>query len=152
MLHKLKTVKPRSLLIFSTSLVALLIMSPLPFFWIHSGSWISKWSKSFWRRFTSTFRPIPKTICLEKSLIKPIHVANKINHNDFEITKSEENPFCNWSIMFFTSKGITTLNTLTIRRANAPYKNSFLYGLKYLDITLNFSFNLSDMIKIMFHF
>ena len=53
MLHKLKTVKPKSLLMFSTSLVALLIISPLPFFWIHSGSWISKWSNSFWRRFTS---------------------------------------------------------------------------------------------------
>ena len=38
MLHKLKTVNPKSLLMFSTSLVALLIISPLPFFWIHSGS------------------------------------------------------------------------------------------------------------------
>ena len=140
MLHKLNTVKPKSLLMFSTSLVALLIMSPLPFFCIHSGSWISKWSKSFWRRLTSTFLPIPKTICLENSLINPINVANKTNHNDLEITKSEENPFCNWSIMFLTSRGITTLNIFTTKRAKAPNKNSFLYGLRYLNITFNFKF------------
>ena len=60
--------------------------------------------------------------------------------NDLEITKSDEKPVCIWSIMFFTSIGITTPNTLTINRAKAPYKNSFLYGLKYLDITLNFKF------------
>ena len=83
---------------------------------------------------------MPKTICLENNLIKPIHVAKNINHKDLEITKSEENPFCSWSIIFFTSNGITTLNTLTIKRAKAPYKNSFLYGFKYLDITLNFKF------------
>ena len=140
MLHKLNTVKPRSLLMFSTSLVALLIMSPLPFFCIHSGSWLNKWSKSFWRRFTSTFLPIPKTSCLEYSLINPIQVANSINNNDFEITKFEESPFCNWSIIFLTSKGITTLNTLTIRSAKTPYRNSFLYGLRYLDMTLNYKF------------
>ena len=83
---------------------------------------------------------MPKTICLEKSLIKPIEVANKINHNDLVITKSEEKPFCNWSIMFLTSNGIKTLRIFTNKSAIAPYKNSFLYGLRYLDITLNFKF------------
>ena len=39
-----------------------------------------------------------------------------------------------------TSRGITTLNKFTINRAKAPYRNSLLYGLKYLDITLNFNF------------
>ena len=69
---------------------------------------------------------MPKTICLENNLIKPIQVAKNINHKDLEITKSEENPFCNWSIIFFTSKGITTLSIFTNKRAKAPYKNSFL--------------------------
>ena len=78
---------------------------------------------------------MPKTICLENNLIKPIQVAKNINHKDLEITKSEEKPFCNWSIIFFTSKGITTLSIFTNKRAKAPYKNSFLYGLRYLDIT-----------------
>ena len=105
MLHKLKTVNPNSLLMFSTSLVALLIMSPLPFICIHSGSWISKWSKSFWRRFTSTFLPIPKTICLENNLINPIQVAKNINNKDLEITNSEEKLVCKLSIIFFLSKG-----------------------------------------------
>ena len=41
-------------------------------------------------------------------------------NKDLEITKSEENPFCNWSIMFLTSKGITTLKVLTKMRAIAP--------------------------------
>ena len=67
-----------------------------------------------------------EALILENNLIKPIQVAKNINHKDLEITKSEENPFCNWSIIFFTSKGITTLNILTIKRAIAPYKNSFL--------------------------
>ena len=39
-----------------------------------------------------------------------------------------------------TSSGITTLNIFTNKRAKAPYRNSFLYGLRYLDITLNFKF------------
>jgi len=69
---------------------------------------------------------MPKTICLENNLIKPIMVAKKINNKDLEMTKSEENPFCNWSIIFFTSKGITTLNIFTTKRAKAQYKNSFL--------------------------
>ena len=69
---------------------------------------------------------MPKTICLENNLIKPIQVAKNINHKDLEITKSEENPFCNWSIIFFTSKGITTLSIFTNKRAKDPYKNSFL--------------------------
>ena len=47
-------------------------------------------------------------------------------NKDLEITKSEENPFCNWSIIFFTSRGIATLKILTTKRAIAPYKNSFL--------------------------
>ena len=38
----------------------------------------------------------------------------------WKITKSEEKPVCNWSIIFFTSKGITTLNILTTKRASAP--------------------------------
>ena len=67
-------------------------------------------------------------------------MAKNINHNDLEIIKSAENPFCNWSIIFFTSNGITTLNIFTTKRAKPPNKNSFLYGLKYLDITLNFKF------------
>ena len=69
---------------------------------------------------------MPKTICLENNLIKPIQVAKNINHKDLEITNSDEKPFCNWSIIFFTSKGITTLSIFTNKRANAPYKNSFL--------------------------
>ena len=64
-----------------------------------------------------------------------MQVANKISHKDLEIIKSEENPFCNWSIIFFTSKGITTLSIFTNKRAKAPYKNSFLYGLRYLNIS-----------------
>ena len=64
----------------------------------------------------------------------------KINQNDLEITNSEENPSCNWSIIFFTSNGITTLNIFTTKRAKAPYKNSFLYGFRYLNITFNFKF------------
>ena len=71
---------------------------------------------------------MPKTICLENNLIKPIQVAKNINHKDLEITKSDEKPLCIWSIMYFTSRGIKTLNTLTTSRAKAPYKNSFLYG------------------------
>ena len=54
-----------------------------------------------------------------------MQVAKKTNHNDLEITKSDEKPFCIWSIMFFTSIGITTLNTLTIKRAKAPIKILF---------------------------
>jgi len=42
-----------------------------------------------------------------------MQVAKKISHKDLEITKSEENPFCNWSIIFFTSRGITTLKIFT---------------------------------------
>ena len=53
------------------------------------------WSKSFCRRFTSTFLPMPNTICLENNLIKPIQVAKNIKNNDLEITKSEEKLFCN---------------------------------------------------------
>ena len=44
----------------------------------------------------------------------------------WKITKSEEKPVCNLSIIFLTSNGITTLKTLTTSRAKAPYKNSFL--------------------------
>ena len=59
--------------------------------------------------------------------IHPLHETDKnINHKDLEITKFEENPFCSWSIIFFTSKGIKTLSIFTNKRAKAPYKNSFL--------------------------
>ena len=63
---------------------------------------------------------MPKTICLENNLIKPIQVAKNINHKDLEITKSEENPLCNLSTIFFTSKGMTTLSILTTKRATDP--------------------------------
>ena len=59
--------------------------------------------------------PIPKTICLENSLIKPMQEASKINHNDLEITKSEEKPFFNWSIIFFTSKVLQHLVYLRLK-------------------------------------
>ena len=53
------------------------------------------WSNNFWRRFTSTFLPIPNTICLENNLIRPMHVARNISNNDFDKTKLEENPSFN---------------------------------------------------------
>ena len=90
-MHKLKTVKPKSLLIFSTSLVALLIISPLPFFCIQSGSWISKWSNNFWRRFTSTFLPIPNTICLENNLIRQDYNRNQYKKKKYNKKFSKNN-------------------------------------------------------------
>ena len=132
MLHKLKTVKPKSLLMFSTSLVALLIISPL-LFCIHSGSWISKWSKSY-NEFTSTFSRSQILFVWKIILLSPCKLL-KINHKDLDITNSEENPFCNWSIMFFTCKGITTLSIFTARRAIPPYKILFCM---VIDIRYNF--------------
>ena len=70
------------------------------------------------------------------SVVIPLEVKNIID----QLQEGFSSNFIVKKSIFLTSNGIKTLRILTNKSAKAPKRNSFLYGLRYLDITLNFKF------------
>ena len=127
---RLRTVKPSNLRMFSKSLVALVMTSPVPMVCTQPGSCSSIRSNNFCLNETSTCLPTPNTSCRDINLAPPITVAMSINHVDLFKTYENVNPSFRSSTIFLTSIGIATLRIFTKIRHKAPIISSLLCGLK----------------------